>query len=66
MQYEENLSGNYIKFGPVVQKEMSFKDVYSLALVTIVTEGANQYVQFVRGHFEKYVYEILIIWDSGS
>ena len=48
-------------FRPVVQEEMSFKDIsYLLALVALFLGGAEQFVHFGTGHYGKYSCERML------
>ena len=43
----------YLKLGPVIQEEMSFKYISILALMAILFIGAKGFGKFGRGHYER-------------
>ena len=50
----------HFKLGPVVQEEMSFKDISYLQLLQTV----EPFCTFGRGHYEEHFYEILLSIQS--
>ena len=61
---EENLR-NYYEFGPVVQEEMSFKDIYHLELwPPFYSEELNDLCNCGRGYYEEQFCETILYLDE--
>ena len=56
-----------MKFGPVVQEEMSFKVISNLELWwPFCYAERNHLCDFSRGYQEELFYDFFLIWVSGS